>query len=129
MVESSPSSSSFSQRCRLRWLYESPSPSASVGVGGDEGVAGVEGVAQGLSSPPSGLNSPPLSLMSKKGDWDRPGKESITPAEGREPERRALWGRGARLSSPLLPSKMGFMLPREEPSDDPRTFLKNCSES
>lgn len=26
-------------------------------------------------------------LMSKKGDWDRPGKESITPAEGREPER------------------------------------------
>lgn len=26
-------------------------------------------------------------LMSKKGDWDRPGKESITPAEGREPGR------------------------------------------
>lgn len=26
-------------------------------------------------------------LMSKKGDWDRPGKESITPAEGREPEK------------------------------------------
>lgn len=66
MVESSPSSSSFSQRCRLRWLYERPSPSASVGVGGDEGVAGVEGVAQGLSSPPSGLNNPPLSLFFSK---------------------------------------------------------------
>lgn len=26
-------------------------------------------------------------LMSKKGDWDRPGKESITPAEGKEPEK------------------------------------------
>lgn len=45
-----PSSSSFSQRCKLRWLYDRPSPSCSVGVGGVVGVAGVEGVAQGLSS-------------------------------------------------------------------------------
>lgn len=35
-----------------------------MGVAGEEGVAGVEGVAQGLSSPPSGLNSPPRSLCS-----------------------------------------------------------------
>lgn len=45
------------------------------------------------------------------------------------PERRALCGRALRLSSPLLPSKMGFMPPKGEPSETPRTFLKNCSES
>lgn len=121
MVDSSFSSSSFSHRCRLRWLYDRPSPSVSVGVVGVDGVAGVEvGVAHGLSSPWSGLNSPPRSLhknqavtfrsavltgiffflsilsvivpnathrMSKKGDWDSPGKESITAAEGRDPDK------------------------------------------
>ncbi|TNN82461.1 hypothetical protein EYF80_007296 [Liparis tanakae] len=50
------------KRNNLRKRPDSPSPSASVRVDGEEGVAGVEGVAQGLSSPPSGLNSPPRSL-------------------------------------------------------------------
>lgn len=74
MVESSPSSSSFSHRCRLRWLYDRPSPSVSVGVGGEDGVTGVEGVAQGLSSPPSGLKSPPRSLYRKKEAFNTSGQ-------------------------------------------------------
>lgn len=109
-----------------------------MGVGGEEGVAGVEGVAQGLSSPPSGLNSPPRSLyitweatvlhypqklqeikrtgfgqlfwfysdlqqnknikkkhksyrMSKNGDWERPGKASTIPADGKDPATNFPW--------------------------------------
>lgn len=66
MVESSPSSSSFSQRCRLRWLYESPSLSPS--VVGVVGVEAAELLAQGLSgSHCSGLKKPLLSLHGDEG--------------------------------------------------------------
>ena len=73
MVESSPSSSSFSQRCRLRWLYDSPSPSPSVvGVVGVEGVVAAELLAQGLSgSQWSGLKKP---LRSLSGEQKRQGE-------------------------------------------------------
>lgn len=80
-------------------------------------MAGVDGVAHGLSSSWSGLKRPPRSLemrkiksykggqihkgtkgrrqrkkayrMSKKGDWERPEKESMIPVEGSAPDKEA----------------------------------------
>lgn len=82
-------------------------------------MAGVDGVAHGLSSSWSGLKRPLRSLetdkkntseriqkcnekdvkghsiayrMSKNGDWERPEKVSITPVEGSAPDREAPGG-------------------------------------